>query len=82
MSSKQLSRMISFRLSPEEYDHCRQICHERGMVSVSEVARLALTLLFQRPGGKTLESRLTHIEQRLDDLSSRVESKRRVKAIV
>ena len=68
-SADQLNRMISFRLSTEEYERCRQLCQERGIASVSEIARSALELLFQKPSSETLESRLAQVEKRLDELA-------------
>lgn len=68
MSTDQLNRMISFRLSTEEYERCRQLCQERGISSVSEIARSALELLFQQPPSESLEARLSVVEQRLDEL--------------
>lgn len=34
--------MISFRMSPEEYEGFAQACAERGMGSISDMARVAL----------------------------------------
>jgi hypothetical protein len=39
------SRMISFRLSPEEYERFTKLCSERGVRSVSDMARIALQKL-------------------------------------
>lgn len=36
------SRMISFRLSDQEYETLARICAERGMRSISDMARIAL----------------------------------------
>jgi hypothetical protein len=36
------SRMISFRLSPEEYDRFSKMCSGRGARSVSDMVRVAL----------------------------------------
>lgn len=73
-SAEQLNRMISFRLSADEYDRCRQICLERGIASVSEIARVALGLLFQQTGPESLETRLALVEQRIEELSRQVQS--------
>ncbi len=41
-SSKRKSKMISFRLSPEEYAILLQACEQRGIRSISELARTAM----------------------------------------
>ena len=37
--------MISFRLSPAEYDRFANMCSERGVRSISDMARIALQKL-------------------------------------
>ncbi len=37
--------MISFRLSPEEYDRFLKLCSDRGVRSISDMARIALQKL-------------------------------------
>lgn len=62
------SRMISFRLTAEEYDRCRQLCYDQGLESVSEMARAAINLLLQQPTRApqhVLESRVAELESRL-----------------
>ena len=34
--------MISFRMSPDEYEGFAQVCAERGVRSISDMARIAL----------------------------------------
>lgn len=68
MSFDPRSRMISFRLTSEEFDRCRQLCFSRGLRSVSEMARTAINLLLQEPEKmpqETLEGRVAEIEARL-----------------
>jgi hypothetical protein len=36
------SKMVSFRLSPADYDRLREICTVRGVQSISDLARSAL----------------------------------------
>ena len=43
------SRMISFRLTSEEYERFRELCLTNGIRSVSEMARAAINLLLQQP---------------------------------
>lgn len=64
--------MISFRLTPEEYDRCRELCFTQGLRSVSEMARAGINLLLQRPervSHETLESRVAELEGRLHMLA-------------
>ncbi len=49
MSLDPRSRMISFRLTADEYDKCRELCFAQGLRSVSEMARAAINLLLQQP---------------------------------
>jgi hypothetical protein len=64
--------MISFRLTPEEYDRCRQLCFTQGLRSVSEMARAGINLLLQQPARvshEALETRVTELEGRLHMLA-------------
>jgi Arc/MetJ-type ribon-helix-helix transcriptional regulator len=75
MSPESRSRMISFRLTAEEYDRIHALCFEQGVRSVSELARAALNMLLEQPERtqrETLESRVGEIEGRLRMLSLEV----------
>jgi hypothetical protein len=66
--------MISFRLSPEEYEHFRELCLTQGIRSVSEMARAAVNKLAQDPDlahatGEALESRVSNLEGQLQVLA-------------
>lgn len=64
--------MISFRLTTQEYDKCREICFSQGLRSVSEMARAGINLLLQQPARvphEALEARVTELESRLHMLS-------------
>jgi len=66
------SRMISFRLTEDEYDRCRELCYSQGLRSVSEMARAGLNLLLEQPGRvakEALEARVAELEGRLHMLS-------------
>lgn len=66
------SRMISFRLTAEEYDKFRELCFTQGVRSVSEMARAAMHLLVQQPARlpqEALESRVAELEGRLHMLA-------------
>ena len=49
MSLESRNRMISFRLSAEEYEKFRELCFSSGIRSVSEMARVAINTLLQQP---------------------------------
>lgn len=71
------NRMISFRLSAEEYDRLRDLCFTNGIRNVSEMARTAINSMLQQPGHaprQSLEARMTGLEDRFQLLA--VEFKR------
>jgi Arc/MetJ-type ribon-helix-helix transcriptional regulator len=73
VSTESRSKMISFRLSEAEYDRFRELCHARGIRSVSELVRAAVNVQLQEPGRvfqRDLESRVADLENRLDILSA------------
>jgi hypothetical protein len=39
------SKMVSFRLSPEEYTRFREVCTKKGVRSISDLARVAMTII-------------------------------------
>jgi hypothetical protein len=69
------SKIVSFRLSPEEYRRLNAACELQGIGSISELARTALQPLMTPPAsnghGVPEEISLTH---KLDDLLDRVQS--------
>jgi|SRR5450631_753428 hypothetical protein len=72
MSNEIKTRMVSFRLSEEEYVRLHQICFAQGLRSVSDLARAGINMLLQQPDRatpETLESRVTETESRLRILS-------------
>src|ERR1700734_1452087 len=65
------SRMISFRLTAEEYDRFRELCTTCGTRSVSELARAAINSLLKQTAQvprEALESRVTELEGRVNML--------------
>jgi hypothetical protein len=72
MTNESKSRMISFRVTEEEYDRYRNVCFGRGIASVSEFARAAIDMLLehcqQLPHG-SLEVRVAEIEAQIHLLS-------------
>ena len=72
MSPDSRSRMISFRLTADEYEKFRELCFETGIRSVSEMARAAINLLLQQheqAPHHSLETRLSELEGRFHMLS-------------
>lgn len=72
MSAESRSRMVSFRVTSEEYERFRQLCYVNGIASVSEMARAAINLMFSNPErkpGNGLEVRLAELEGRLNVLA-------------
>lgn len=74
MPIKARSKMISFRLSAEEYDHFRELCYSQGIRSVSELARAAVNRLVRDPdplhaAGEAMESRVANLEAQLQTLA-------------
>ena len=64
--------MISFRLTQEEFDRCRDLCFRNGLRSVSEMARVAINLLLDQPSraaAGTIECRLAEVEGKLQILA-------------
>lgn len=57
------SKMVSFRLSPEEYQRFRELCTSQGVRSLSDLARTAM-------------QRLVAVENRADPLSLEVQDLR------
>jgi len=75
MATESRSRMISFRLTAEEYNRIHELCFAQGARSVSELARVALNMLLAQPERaqrETLESRVGELEGRLHMLSLEV----------
>ena len=67
------SRMISFRLTAEEYDRFRELCATCGTRSVSELARAAINSLLKQPAQvpeEALEYRVAELEGRVNMLRS------------
>lgn len=72
MSPESRSRMISFRLTADEYDRVRELCYSNGIRSVSEMARAAINMMLSKPNlapHEALEIRVTDLESRLHHLA-------------
>jgi hypothetical protein len=74
---KRRSKLVSFRLSEEDYRSLIEICQTRGARSVSEVARDAMHGLLgvngHGNGSETrLESQVVQLQSRLEELDREV----------
>ena len=78
---KPRSRMISIRLSDEEYSGLKRLCVVKGARSVSDLARSAMSDLLAggvegRLGSRVEEVRMqiTALDRKLDEISARLSS--------
>ena len=72
---KPKSRMISVRLSEEEYSALRQLCDTTGARSVSDLTRDAMRALLDSPtGGKGFGKHLEDFQARINQLDRKVEA--------
>ena len=66
--------MISFRLSPEEYQMLQEACRDKGVRSVSDLARTAVEKLIFSDGHKDpLTNEVRDLRDRLKAISAEVE---------
>ena len=66
------SRMISFRLSEDEYTSLRTLCEEEGARSVSDIARDAVHRLIRKNAQSHMETTLQSLEGRVNALDSQI----------
>lgn len=77
MSLESRSRMISFRLTDEEYERFRRLCLSRGLRNVSELVRTAVNQMLEakwedgspQPQSE-IEARVGRQESQVADLNS------------
>ena len=71
---KRRSRMVSFRLSEEEYESLKDICLTAGARSISDIARDAVHRLIGNEGEqkKDLETQLRLLNERIDAIDQEV----------
>jgi hypothetical protein len=68
------SKMVSFRLSWEEYQAYREACTTVGVRSLSELARAAMQhLINSRPNGTSLNDQVRELRHQVLQLSRDVE---------
>lgn len=66
-------KMISFRLSNEEYDAYRDACSKVGIRSLSELARAGMQQFFSNHSGGGVDDKLRDLRQRIQFLSLELE---------
>ena len=68
------TRIVSIRLSDEEYDQLRSLCAIKGTDSISELARAAMKLLVveHKSHGAAMETRVNEIDVRIDMLDREI----------
>ena len=69
---KRRSRMVSFRLSEEEYESLLTLCSTRGARSLSDLARDAMQALLNNGHGDGLASIVRRHHERIDELDQEV----------
>jgi hypothetical protein len=68
------SKMVSFRLSGDEYQAYREACATVGVRSLSELARAAMQhLIASRPNGNSLDDQVRELRHQVLQLSREVE---------
>jgi hypothetical protein len=68
------SKMVSFRLSGDEYQTYREACATVGVRSLSELARAAMQhLIASRPNGASLDDQVRELRHQVLQLSREVE---------
>lgn len=84
IASLRRSKMVSFRLSLEEYARFQTICEARGIRSLSDLARTAMQSMTASQDGPdpllqevgALRNQLTLLARELDRVSKELESRR------
>lgn len=65
------TKIVSIRLSHQEYDQLQRLCVSRGVDSISELTRAAMKLLIFQPNGNVngdIASRVNEIHGRVSAL--------------
>ena len=62
------SKMVSFRLSPEEYTRFREVCALKGIRSISDLARVAMTVIASQ------ETEIDPLSDQVRDIRKQVQS--------
>jgi Arc/MetJ-type ribon-helix-helix transcriptional regulator len=76
MAISNMNRTITFRLPAAEFDEIRNLCRERGVRSVSELARCALRNVLEEDGtglSASVDDKLRHMDSRIKVLDRALE---------
>ena len=65
------TKMVSFRVSSEDYEKLRIFCISKGQRSVSDLARLAVNTILEN-GTPNVENRLSDVEGRIQFLTREI----------
>ena len=82
------SKMVSFRLSPEEYTKFRQVCAAKGVRSISDLARVAMMMVASQgveidplcDQVREIRMQVQTISTQLDRISNVVEARKAARA--
>jgi hypothetical protein len=82
------SKMVSFRLSPEEYSRFREVCAVKGIRSISDLARVAMMTIASQEieidplcdQVRDIRQQVQSISMELDRIEQAVESRKAVGA--
>ena len=68
----QKSKMVSFRVSTDEYVRLRAACQSVGLPSISELARAAMTRVIEGRGDKSIvyDARIQDLRGKIERLSA------------
>ncbi len=66
------TKMVTFRVSFEEYEKLKVFCLSKGQRSVSDLARNALSAMVESGGVPDVQARLTDMEHQLRMLASEI----------
>jgi hypothetical protein len=69
---KRRSRMITFRLSEDEYVSLKNLCEEKGARSVSDIARDAVHRLIDKDPHRQVENMLKNLEGRVNTMDLQI----------
>ena len=80
MGPKTRCRMITVRLSDEEYTRLKNLCHTTGARSVSDLARSAMNTLLQTAGTEAdvtthlqnVHAQIQTLDRKIDTISDRL----------
>src|SRR3954447_18154064 len=66
------TKIVTFRITTDEYERLRNFCISKGQRSVSDLARTAVSSVLESDGIPTVESRLAEVEGRVHFLTREI----------